>query len=71
MSGASDERDLEKRWADEIEEMLRKAGYVATTGTLHSHAMRIVKEGYGPMEIAHRIRTDQITNQLGGVKNST
>lgn len=51
-----------ERWADEIELMLEKAGYA---GNLKAHAKRLVSEGYGPEEIAYRIKTDQISSQLG------
>jgi hypothetical protein len=49
-------------WVEEIAGMLNKAGYA---GDLRKHAERLVREGYGPEEIAHRIRTGQISNSLG------
>ena len=44
-------------WIEEIRNMLDKAGYA---GDLQKHAERLVREGYGPEEIAHRIKTGQI-----------
>jgi hypothetical protein len=49
-------------WVDEIQAMLDKAGYA---GDLQKHAERLVREGYGPEEIAHRIKTGQIEHNLG------
>lgn len=49
-------------WVDEIQAMLDKAGYA---GDLRKHAERLVREGYGPEEIAYRIRTGQIERGLG------
>ena len=49
-------------WVEEIQAMLDKAGYA---GDLKKHAERLVREGYGPEEIAYRIRTGQIERGLG------
>ena len=49
-------------WIEEIRNMLDKAGYA---GDLQKHAERLVREGYGPEEIAHRIKTGQIEHNLG------
>lgn len=51
-------REYEERWVIEIAEMLEGAGYPNAV----QRARRLVRAGYGPEEIAHRVRTDQIEN---------
>jgi hypothetical protein len=54
--------EYRSRWVSEIHELLKRGGYA---GDLQKHAERLVREGYGPEEIAHRIRNNNLSDALG------
>jgi hypothetical protein len=48
-------------WVAEMVKVLRSGGYDASEATVH----RLLDAGYGPEEIAYRVRTNQAESQLG------
>ena len=60
----ADRRLREANEVREVARLLHGHGYAA------SHARRLVKEGYGPYEIEHRIATHQLGFALGVPRTS-